>query len=199
MNAQILDARCTLAGSDPTGAIAPGYVDIRGPLHEASLFYQDSDFDPHEPQTWPMEWPSHPDGIYKRRFYSSLDKRRDDSTYSVPRNLDISNYTGGPHWWGEPPIARSINMRTQRVLLNIANKDFIDPSSPAYLRPSEPVFILLIGQTKAVRWQESMFHKGCDIMDNEEYLRVLVLKKSDKVEGAFKRIRIMNDSTLLRR
>jgi len=83
-------------------------------------------------------------------------------------------------------------MRTQRVLLDIADTDFIDPSSPAYLRPSEPVFILLIGQTKAVRWQESIFHKGWDIMGNEEYLRALVLKKSDKVEGAFERIGIID-------
>jgi hypothetical protein len=184
LDATILNISCTPSGADPTGALSSGHMDIRGPLQKATLFYQDSDFDPNN------RFPKH----INRRFYISLDSLRDSSTYSVPPDLDISNYKGV--FGTKAGALRTLKVRNYRTLLDISDTSFLDDSLPSYLPPASSVYCLLIGRVKAISCREepiyNPFGGGWTISKDDEYLRALVLRESVKVLGAFERIGILD-------
>jgi hypothetical protein len=70
----------------------------------------------------------------------------------------------------------------------------LDPKTPTYLSPSKSVFVLLVGRTKVVQWREPIggFMDGWKVIDDEELLRALVLRESQKTPGAFERIGILD-------
>jgi hypothetical protein len=189
LDSHILDARCIPAGLDPTGSISSGYMDIRGPLQRTTLFYQDSNFD-----RWTESYPEISRPI-RRRFYVSLDIVRDDNTYAVSSNFNVNNWKG--RLGGKPgafPFSRIREIRTHRVILDTSDSSFLDPKTPTYLSPSKSVFVLLVGRTKVVQWREPIggFMDGWKVIDDEELLRALVLRESQKTPGAFERIGILD-------
>jgi hypothetical protein len=124
-----------------------------------------------------------------------LDKLRDDQTYEVQPDMHISNYTGV--FSEKPYIKRILKVRHMRVVLDVSDSCFLDPSSSHYLNPSEPVFCLLVGRSKVIDWRETMFGGAWDVRDDEEFLHVLVLCRSRTADGAFRRIGILDpDPTL---
>jgi len=127
---------------------------------KATLFYQDSDI--HE-LAGLVDYSAYRDRkrprSKRRRFYVSLDSIRDETTYAVPTSLNINNYKGR---FGTKavilPLPRIRRMRTQRVLIDVAASEFLDPTSHAFLPPTEPVYILLLGCTKVVQWRHPSRH-----------------------------------------
>lgn len=102
VDATRLHAECSLASIDPTGRVSDGYLEIDGPVQRCTLFFQERDFF-QENVIW------QPNQVKKRRFYVSLDKLRDDQTYEVQHDMNISNYTGV--FSDKPDIKRILKVR----------------------------------------------------------------------------------------